>query len=222
MIPFLPYLRVLLQCDGKTGPKWALIKIWCQQSSGKHCVFIPLSTFKWRHSGVLRNVRGNACFCCGRMPVSLFEHAHTHARTRASAPPPAAVGFERVASLRPNKGKAKGLKRQKGTQENIALIHFQDPIATVTSVTSKPKSKWRPLPLDTVVRVAAQSLGPTHSKFRISKNICEVSSFFFSHLSFVYLFALGLLFNQPPLLTIKQSLAFFSFTGTGETGISET
>lgn len=32
------------------------------------------------------------------------------------------------------------------------FILFQNPIATVTSVTSKPKSKWRPLPLDTVVR----------------------------------------------------------------------
>lgn len=116
--------------------------------------------------------------------VFVSFRARTHAHVRA-APPPAAVGVERVARLRPNRGKAKGLKRQKGTQENIALIHFQDPIATVTSVTSKPKSKWRPLPLDTVVRVAAQSLGPTHSKFRISRNICEV---FFS---FVYLFALG-------------------------------
>uniref|UniRef100_A0A8D3C4V5 DNA topoisomerase n=1 Tax=Scophthalmus maximus TaxID=52904 RepID=A0A8D3C4V5_SCOMX len=29
-------------------------------------------------------------------------------------------------------------------------ICMEDPIATVTSVTSKPKSKWRPLPLDTV------------------------------------------------------------------------
>uniref|UniRef100_A0AAZ3P0U6 DNA topoisomerase n=1 Tax=Oncorhynchus tshawytscha TaxID=74940 RepID=A0AAZ3P0U6_ONCTS len=32
----------------------------------------------------------------------------------------------------------------------IYQICMEDPIATVTSVTSKPKSKWRPLPLDTV------------------------------------------------------------------------
>uniref|UniRef100_A0AAZ3SIY4 DNA topoisomerase n=1 Tax=Oncorhynchus tshawytscha TaxID=74940 RepID=A0AAZ3SIY4_ONCTS len=32
----------------------------------------------------------------------------------------------------------------------IYQICLEDPIATVTSVTSKPKSKWRPLPLDTV------------------------------------------------------------------------
>lgn len=142
-------------------------------------------TYEETHASVVA-----ACPC-------VFSSMHT--RTRASAPPPAAVGVERVARLRPNKGKTKGLKRQKGTQENITLIHFQDPIATVTSVTSKPKSKWRPLPLDTVVRVAAQSLGPTHSKFRISKNICEVSSFFFLPILVLFIYLRWVCYLTSPL-----------------------
>ncbi|XP_029688056.1 DNA topoisomerase 3-alpha [Takifugu rubripes] len=45
-------------------------------------------------------------------------------------------------------------KRNRLFNHTACLVLYQicmeDPIATVTSVTSKPKSKWRPLPLDTV------------------------------------------------------------------------
>ncbi|XP_071403367.1 DNA topoisomerase 3-alpha [Centroberyx affinis] len=45
-------------------------------------------------------------------------------------------------------------KRNRLYNHTACLVLYQicmeDPIATVTSVTSKPKSKWRPLPLDTV------------------------------------------------------------------------
>uniref|UniRef100_A0A3P9KGI1 DNA topoisomerase n=1 Tax=Oryzias latipes TaxID=8090 RepID=A0A3P9KGI1_ORYLA len=45
-------------------------------------------------------------------------------------------------------------KRNRLFNHTCCLVLYQicmeDPIATVTSVTSKPKSKWRPLPLDTV------------------------------------------------------------------------
>ncbi|XP_062263697.1 DNA topoisomerase 3-alpha [Platichthys flesus] len=45
-------------------------------------------------------------------------------------------------------------KRNRIFHHTACLVLYQicmeDPIATVTSVTSKPKSKWRPLPLDTV------------------------------------------------------------------------
>ncbi|XP_068606461.1 DNA topoisomerase 3-alpha [Brachionichthys hirsutus] len=45
-------------------------------------------------------------------------------------------------------------KRNRLFSHTACLVLYQicmeDPIATVTSVTSKPKSKWRPLPLDTV------------------------------------------------------------------------
>ncbi|XP_032443756.1 DNA topoisomerase 3-alpha isoform X1 [Xiphophorus hellerii] len=45
-------------------------------------------------------------------------------------------------------------KRNRLFHHTACLVLYQicmeDPIATVTSVTSKPKSKWRPLPLDTV------------------------------------------------------------------------
>lgn len=45
-------------------------------------------------------------------------------------------------------------KRNRLFNHTVCLVVYQicmeDPIATVTSVTSKPKSKWRPLPLDTV------------------------------------------------------------------------
>ncbi|XP_041863568.1 DNA topoisomerase 3-alpha isoform X2 [Melanotaenia boesemani] len=45
-------------------------------------------------------------------------------------------------------------KRNRFFNHTACLVLYQicmeDPIATVTSVTSKPKSKWRPLPLDTV------------------------------------------------------------------------
>nr|XP_057906442.1 DNA topoisomerase 3-alpha isoform X2 [Doryrhamphus excisus] len=47
-----------------------------------------------------------------------------------------------------------GWKRNRLFNHTACLVLYQicmeDPIATVTSVTSKPKSKWRPLPLDTV------------------------------------------------------------------------
>ncbi|XP_077413817.1 DNA topoisomerase 3-alpha [Vanacampus margaritifer] len=47
-----------------------------------------------------------------------------------------------------------GWKRYRLFNHTACLVLYQicmeDPIATVTSVTSKPKSKWRPLPLDTV------------------------------------------------------------------------
>ncbi|XP_061605462.1 DNA topoisomerase 3-alpha [Phyllopteryx taeniolatus] len=47
-----------------------------------------------------------------------------------------------------------GWKRHRLFNHTACLVLYQicmeDPIATVTSVTSKPKSKWRPLPLDTV------------------------------------------------------------------------
>uniref|UniRef100_A0A667XA94 DNA topoisomerase n=1 Tax=Myripristis murdjan TaxID=586833 RepID=A0A667XA94_9TELE len=47
-----------------------------------------------------------------------------------------------------------GWKRNRLYNHTACLVLYQicmeDPIATVTSVTSKPKSKWRPLPLDTV------------------------------------------------------------------------
>uniref|UniRef100_A0A3Q3VNE3 DNA topoisomerase n=1 Tax=Mola mola TaxID=94237 RepID=A0A3Q3VNE3_MOLML len=45
-------------------------------------------------------------------------------------------------------------KRNRLFNHTACLVLYQicmeDPIATITSVTSKPKSKWRPLPLDTV------------------------------------------------------------------------
>uniref|UniRef100_A0A672Z3P5 DNA topoisomerase n=1 Tax=Sphaeramia orbicularis TaxID=375764 RepID=A0A672Z3P5_9TELE len=45
-------------------------------------------------------------------------------------------------------------KRNRLFNHTACLVLYQicmeDPIATVTSITSKPKSKWRPLPLDTV------------------------------------------------------------------------
>ncbi|XP_077591384.1 DNA topoisomerase 3-alpha [Stigmatopora nigra] len=47
-----------------------------------------------------------------------------------------------------------GWKRYRLFNHTACLVLYQicmeDPMATVTSVTSKPKSKWRPLPLDTV------------------------------------------------------------------------
>ncbi|XP_061158338.1 DNA topoisomerase 3-alpha [Syngnathus typhle] len=47
-----------------------------------------------------------------------------------------------------------GWKRYRLFNHTACLVLYQicmeDPIATVTSVTSKPKSKWRPMPLDTV------------------------------------------------------------------------
>ncbi|XP_054616121.1 DNA topoisomerase 3-alpha isoform X2 [Dunckerocampus dactyliophorus] len=47
-----------------------------------------------------------------------------------------------------------GWERNRLFNHTACLVLYQicmeDPIATVTSVTSKPKSKWRPLPLDTV------------------------------------------------------------------------
>ena len=52
----------------------------------------------------------------------------------------------------------------------------QDPIATVTSVTSKPKSKWRPLPLDTVVRTKA---AVTHLHLRSHYHVSTIMRFNF-------------------------------------------
>ncbi|XP_056143925.1 DNA topoisomerase 3-alpha [Lampris incognitus] len=55
-------------------------------------------------------------------------------------------------------------KRNRLYNHTACLVLYQicmeDPIATVTSVTSKPKSKWRPLPLDTVEleKLASQKL----------------------------------------------------------------
>lgn len=64
------------------------------------------------------------------------------------------------------------------------FTHFQDPIATVTSVTSKPKSKWRPLPLDTVVRIWSQAATGTRCTHCITQHTCYsitcVQFYFFS------------------------------------------
>lgn len=168
--------------------------------------------FRSQHSNeatlaCLCNVRGSARFCCGRMSVRLFEHAHTHAHT----PPPAAVGgVKRIARLRPNQKLSERTRKAEGHTRDYRSHSF--PGSHSNSHLSNQQTQEQVETAASGHRGESCSAGRSapHTQNSASPKISvKFQLFFFSHHSFVYLFAPGLLFNQPHYSDYKTAPRVF-------------